>query len=418
MGDADGDHLALMARSGLMTHVAELAPPVTAASMARFRAEAAAQASNVMALASGRFALCLPSGRREIRTTVAHRLFPLPAHPADNGGLRAPASEGRPRRIPPPSERRGKADAVGRADPAGAVPAAPALAKRAGDDAERAPPGQRPQGAEDVAAREAEDPATAADATGAMAQRGEGGAGGIGAAQPTLAALARGQTALADGLTRLAGFIDSAETRAEAASTARERTLDELAARMEAAAARVEAGAEHRARAAAGGHLGNAVGRALTEAEGRLAGAVASTEARLADGIEAAHGAQADAIVDLRRALDGMSATQAEAAARQDEALAALRLGLRALNDRLAGLEAEGPLPAVRGAGAAMESGARAPSSMRDVDDVTGSGDLHGALQALLGQLSALEPDMAGRPGAAGAHARPRPPRALRDGTG
>ena len=38
-GRALSDHIALMARSGLMTHIAELAPPVTMASIEQFRAD-------------------------------------------------------------------------------------------------------------------------------------------------------------------------------------------------------------------------------------------------------------------------------------------------------------------------------------------------------------------------------------------
>jgi len=74
---AAAQHIALLARTGLMTHVALLEAPVTAEAVRRFREEAAAQATNVMAVGAGRFALCLPQGRREIATGVPHRLHAI-----------------------------------------------------------------------------------------------------------------------------------------------------------------------------------------------------------------------------------------------------------------------------------------------------------------------------------------------------
>ena len=156
-GETGADHLALMARAGLMTHVAELSPPVTAEAMARFRSDAAKQASNVMALASGRFALCLPPGRREIATTVAHRLRPIDdagRNPAPDAEAAAGAAA-TPRRILPPGLRpRGAEAPVGTSETAraatvpheaapprrgGTLPAEPAPAEP--EQAEPAPPG-------------------------------------------------------------------------------------------------------------------------------------------------------------------------------------------------------------------------------------------------------------------------------------
>ncbi|MEM1430274.1 MAG: hypothetical protein AAGG09_12530, partial [Pseudomonadota bacterium] len=129
-GRALSDHLALLARSGLMTHVAELEPPVTAESMEQFRADAAAQASNVMALSSGTFAVCLAPSARTLASRVPHRLRPIEEAAEELGlfdaappaGAAAAAGSERsnpaaaavptpaPRRILPPSLRRNTSD--------------------------------------------------------------------------------------------------------------------------------------------------------------------------------------------------------------------------------------------------------------------------------------------------------------------
>lgn len=79
-----------MARAGVLTHEAHLDPPVTAAVMDRFRRDAAAQARNVMALGPGRFAICLPGGRKWIDSDVPHRLVALSDGAGGAGTARAP----------------------------------------------------------------------------------------------------------------------------------------------------------------------------------------------------------------------------------------------------------------------------------------------------------------------------------------
>ena len=270
---AVSDHLALMARSGLMTHVVELAPPVTAEAVARFRAGAAAQATNIMAVGPGRFALCLPPGMRTLDVDVPHRIRAI----GQDGGApgRAPQST-----APEP-------------------PIAPAIAPS-------------------IAPAEAPAPAPVpampgSDTTGP---------------DPMVAALAEGQIALA-------GRIDA------------------LGAQIETAAARMSAE------------------RAATEAPAladRIAGQVGTQEAQRADRLgrqlEAANASQAETLSEvmlrldgLDARLDGLAADRRRRAERPDErpderiaaledvlqdhaaetgeALATLRLGLRAVNDRL-----------------------------------------------------------------------------------
>ena len=277
---AVSDHLALMARSGLMTHEVELAPPVTAEAVARFRAGAAAQATNVMAVGPGRFALCLPPGIRTLDVDVSHRIRPIGR--ADGGtSRRAPQATGPEATIAP-------ADAP-----------APA------------PAPERPR----------------SETTGP---------------DPMVAALAEGQIALAGRLDALGAQI-GAQIRAQIADAA--------------------------ARMAEGHAATEALASALAE---RIAGQIGAQEARRADRlgrqIEAAHAAQAETLSEVMLRLDGLDArldgiyadrgtepqpddppedriatldaVLQEHAAETGEALATLRLGLRAVNERLDALPA------------------------------------------------------------------------------
>ncbi len=423
----DGDHLAVMAGAGLMTHVAEIAPPVTAEAMARFRADAARQASNVMALASGRFALCLPPGRRELETRVAHKLLPIGA--GGGGSTRNVAAEegaGAPRRILPPSLR-------GRS-----APPAAAAAGGAGSpaDATRTRPG--PAAPSHGSAAGLGGPLPGASPTGRVAPS------GLGAPPPPEPAPNRAPGPAADPAADLAADLALGRpATAPAPAVAQNRDPTE---RKD---ARAEGGAmPHRAHDATGDRVetshdlphradpetafGSAMETALAAVEARLsetiAASLAATEARLLEGMEAAHGAQADALGDLRRAVDGVGHAQADDTARLGEAFATLRLGLRAVNDQLARLEAPPTAPApARAAGlprpAAEPAYAGPYTSATDhadgpVESGAERGELHGAVQALLGRLDWLE---AGATAAAGRPAAPvwrRSPRALRDEAG
>jgi hypothetical protein len=437
-----------MARAGLMTHVAELAPPVTAETMTRFRADAARQASNVMALASGRFALCLPPGRREVTSVIAHRLLPIGAtQDAADHAEAGPAAHGTPRRILPPSLRvqsvpppaAGTGDEAAlrpaaapavqvaaeqqrHADAAGAPTRAGASLRGRGDDAPDEPAGSNPAAAPQPSPE-------------------------VGAPDP--AALARGQVALAEGLSRLAQFVEAAERRASETAAAQERALTDLAERIEAAADRsAEAPWSARAdlttdtpesaepacaedvsgrsqgfgsaeqpvratphspatgdRAAPVAETGSIAG-ALAGAEARITGvlveALGGVEARLSEGMEASHGAQVEGIAEMRRAVEAVSAAQADDSARLSEALATLRLGLRAVNDRLAALETRGGVegaptgerPSAAAGAALTRSGASAEAGAAlgpAPGAGSGRGELHGAVQALLGRLDWLE---------------------------
>ncbi|RDC74429.1 hypothetical protein DLJ49_03830 [Rhodovulum sp. 12E13] len=458
------DHLAVMARAGLMSHVAELAPPVTAEAMARFRADAARQASNVMALASGRFALCLPPGRREVTSVIAHRLLPIgAAKDAAGSAEAAPAAHGTPRRILPPSLRGqtapapatgagerpppgpAAADQRGDAAHAAALPGAGASQMGQHDDRPGAPAGGGPAAGLPAAAERGATPTGAAPRPAPEE------------AAPDPATLARGQAALAEGLSRLAQVVEAAERRASETAAAQERALTELAERIEAATERsaeaspsahatpatanpVSAGpatAEDAPRSAQAqgpaegpalaapqipasvdrpkpgaevgtqaGAVGGAVGGALAGAEARITGALVEAlggvEARLSEGMEASHGAQVEAMAEMRRAIEAVSAAQADDSARLSEALATLRLGLRAVNDRLAALEAPGGIenaptadrPSAAGGAALPRSGAmmEAGAALRPAPGAGfGRGELHGAVQALLGRLDWLE---------------------------
>ena len=495
-GTDQEDHLAVMARAGLMTHVAELAPPVTAEAMTRFRADAARQASNVMALASGRFALCLPPGRREVTSTIAHRLLPIgAAQDAADRAEGAPAVHGTPRRILPPSLRGQGAPrpAADTGDGAGAgaalLPAAAAPATAAAPTALAAPvSGERRRDADPAAAltraggsRRGQrddwpgEPAGSGPDAGRPAATEQGPTAMEAAPLPAPAetapdpsALARGQVALAEGLSRLAQFIEAAERRASETAAAQERALTDLAERIEAAAGRSAEGSwsapansasanpasanpasappasanpasgepasaeDVSSRSQANG-LANgtaegptpaaphspatgdraqpgaeaaSIAEALAGAEARITGvlveALGGVEARLSEGVEASHGAQVEGIAEVRCAVEAVSAAQADDSARLSEALATLRLGLRAVNDRLAALEAgsgvagaptgERPSAAAGAAltrsGPSVEAGAAlGPAPVAGF----GRGELHGAVQALLGRLDWLE---------------------------
>ncbi len=279
---AVSDHLALMARSGLMTHVVALAPPVTAEAVARFRAGAAAQATNIMAVGPGRFALCLPPRTRTLDLDVPHRIRPI----GQDGGApgRAPQATAPEPPIAPPI-------ASAQAPAPAPVPAMPGR-----------------------------------DTTGP---------------DPMVAALAEGQIALA-------GRIDALGAQIE---TAASRMADERAASEAPALAERLAGG-------------------LAE---RIAGQIGAREAQRADRlgrqIDAAQASQAETLSEVMLRLDGLDArldglaadrrrreerpdgrlderiaaledVLQDHAAETGEALATLRLGLRAVNDRLDALPA------------------------------------------------------------------------------
>jgi hypothetical protein len=295
------DQLALMARSGLMTHVVELAPPVTAETVARFRARAAAQAGNVMAVGAGRFALCLPRGARALELDMPHRIWPIGAD--GRAPDRTPRDKG-PKPLPAPTP----GDAAG--------------------------------------APEAMDAASAPEAM--------------------VAALAEGQVALAGRIDALGGAIAAAAERlsegraasqgAEALDSLADRVAARLAARQGDADARLEA------------HLAEVAERLAAQQEqtaARLAAQQERAAGRLGGQIDIAQSAQAEALSEMMLRLDGLDArldglaadrparaapSEARIAALEEalhghaaetgEALATLRLGLRAVNDRLDALPA------------------------------------------------------------------------------
>jgi len=220
-----------------------------------------------------------------------------------------------------------------------------------------------------------------------------------------------------------AAAVEREESAVEEA-TMPDRALHAIANRLEAAARAAPDPAEIEAA------LGRAVSAAIGDLEARLSETISTglsaAEARLSEGLEAAHGAQAEALGDLRRAVEALGHAQADESAHLTEGLATLRLGLRAVNDRLAELEAPGPAPA-RAEDArhpvpeAADPGA-SPSGAghADADGAGGSerGEMHGAVQALLGRLDWLE---AGATAAAGRPDTPvwrRSPRALRNEAG
>jgi hypothetical protein len=153
---------------------------------------------------------------------------------------------------------------------------------------------------------------------------------------PSVSALAEGQLALAEGLGRLAEIIDASERRAKGTARTQAEALDRLAERIEAQTSRLE----HRP-----DRGGTALGAALQAHDERAQDQVAALETRLSESVDAAHAAQAEAIAQIHGELRTLSAAQAEDAARITEGLATLRLGLRAVNDRLADLAGAGPAP-------------------------------------------------------------------------
>ncbi|MEM0934813.1 MAG: hypothetical protein AAGJ91_02785 [Pseudomonadota bacterium] len=329
-GHAVADHLTLMARSGLMTHVADLEPPVTAAAMARFRAEAGMQASNVMALSPGQFALCLPAGLDTLATRVPHRLRPIEDYPT----------------APPPTRQDGGSEALParRILPPGLRQDDPAPAQHAGRPASKPP---TPAPILDLA----RPPATAVGRAPDPLSEGQ--------VTTVLEALSERHIALAASVDRVGTQLDVWAERHAADLRETARTVlatvegwearlgdglaslpDEIAERLSHAhRAALDALAAELRRAAEDDAARTAAGEAARAKEG--AAAATALEERIVEAMSVLDTAQRTGIDELRAEIGALSLARAEDEARLAEGFAAMRLGLRALNDRMTELSAQ-----------------------------------------------------------------------------
>ncbi|MEL6204346.1 MAG: hypothetical protein AAFR47_03415 [Pseudomonadota bacterium] len=283
-GNAVQDHLALMARSGLMTHVAQIEAPVTAEAVARFRAEAAGQATNVMALAAGRFALCLAPGMRGLRSSVPHQLWPIGQESQED------APPAKPRPAPPPQQ---------------AKPEAPAAPSPAGPD----PAGE-------AIAAVAEGQVQFAQMLDTLTARIE-------------AAEARGRAAEASLMQAMGGVSTDLDARLHALTGEMQSRLQAVATQLETAARGAEGGLDR---------LTATLESALSAQDGRHRARLEALETRLADGQEAARAASDAVWQGIGSALQALEVRAEEEAVRTSEALTALRVNMRALSERVAEL--------------------------------------------------------------------------------
>lgn len=356
------EHLALLARSGLMTHVAQLDPPVTAATMARFRADASAQSSNVMALSPGEFALCLAPNVRALASTVPHRLHPIGEHPLLNAALTPAQGDDVPEAQTAHTRVQGARLPVERPmDDA----AAPPLAPPAGPSRRILPSALPASDAPSHAVPEHPLPAerstafaftALSDPVQAEPPRLASGGPLSDAAQARLPrevqSLRTAQEALVTQMEGLAKHLGQVETAVERAREDTLRSVEEtlssqlrenlgtlkrdLVTQIQDTMSRFDQRAPAQRE-----ELAKAYATQSNEAKA----AHTALQEQVAAALQAAEHAQRQRLDSLTQDLQSYGIARAEDEARVSEGFATLRLGLRAMNDRLADLSARMALP-------------------------------------------------------------------------